>query len=170
MTVPVARAAVGEGRFSPRCLSEDERIVIADMLRAGSTLCAIARHLARSPATISREVRRNRDARTGKYHPFRAQRRATVRRARSKEGKVRRDLELKTYIQQRSARHALHRPRHAHPSAARRHRRPPGAPPLGRRPHRRSAQPLSHRHPRRPHHPLHGAPAPARRARLRTCP
>lgn len=90
-----------DGAISPRFLSEDERIVIADMLRAGASLRAIARELKRSPATISREVRRNRDARTGKYHPFRAQRRAAVRRARSKEGKVRRDPELKTYIQQR---------------------------------------------------------------------
>ncbi|GAA4979129.1 IS30 family transposase [Nonomuraea thailandensis] len=87
--------------ISPRFLSEDERIVIADMLRAGASLRAISRELKRSPDTISREVRRNRDERTGKYHPFRAQRRAAVRRARSKEGKVRRDPELKTYIQQR---------------------------------------------------------------------
>ncbi|MFC9978162.1 IS30 family transposase [Spirillospora sp. NPDC127200] len=89
------------GAISPRFLSEDERIVIADMLRTGASLRAIARELERSPATISREVRRNSDERTGKYHPFRAERRAAVRRARSKEGKVRRDPELKTYIQQR---------------------------------------------------------------------
>jgi transposase, IS30 family len=63
------------GAISLRFLSEDERIVIADMLRAGASLRAIARELKRSPATISREVRRNRDLRTGKYHPFRAQRR-----------------------------------------------------------------------------------------------
>jgi transposase, IS30 family len=46
-------------------------------------------------------VRRNRDPRTGKYHPFQAQRRAAVRRARSREGKLRRDPELKEFIQQR---------------------------------------------------------------------
>ncbi|MEU9347696.1 hypothetical protein AB0D74_41525 [Streptomyces sp. NPDC048278] len=45
---------------SPRCLSEDERIVIADLLRA----------------------------------------RKSVRRARSEEGKIRRDPELKEFIQQ----------------------------------------------------------------------
>ncbi|WP_344982022.1 IS30 family transposase [Streptosporangium fragile] len=90
-----------DGAISPRFLSEDERIAIADMLRTGASLRAIARELQRSPATISREVRRNRDPSTGTYHPFRAQRRATVRRARSKEGKVRRDSELKTYIQLR---------------------------------------------------------------------
>lgn len=51
-------------------LSEDERIVIGDALRAGKSLRAIARELGRSPATISREVSRNRHPRTGKYHPF----------------------------------------------------------------------------------------------------
>ncbi|XDO63887.1 IS30 family transposase [Streptomyces sp. RLB1-33] len=78
-----------------------ERLVIADLLRSGNSLRAIARELGRSPATISREVRRNSDPRTGKYHPFQAQRRAAVRRARSKDGKMRRDPELKEFIQQR---------------------------------------------------------------------
>ncbi|WP_331773245.1 IS30 family transposase [Embleya sp. NBC_00888] len=86
---------------SDRFLAEDERLVIADLLRSGNSLRAIARELGRSPATISREVRRNSDPRTGKYHPYQAQRRAAVRRARSKEGKIRRDPELKEFIQQR---------------------------------------------------------------------
>ncbi|MER6958223.1 IS30 family transposase [Streptomyces sp. NPDC000618] len=90
------------GAGSPRFLSEDERIVIADLLRARKSLRAVARELGRDPATISREVRRNRDprTRTGKYHPFQAQRRAAVRRARSKEGKIRCDPELKEFVQQ----------------------------------------------------------------------
>nr|WP_318658053.1 helix-turn-helix domain-containing protein [Streptomyces dioscori] len=91
------------GAGSPRFLSEDERIVIADLPRAKKSLHAIARELGRTPATISREVRRNRDPRTGKYHPFQAQRRAAVRRARSKEGKTGRDPELKEFIQQHLA-------------------------------------------------------------------
>ncbi|WSG16663.1 hypothetical protein OIE66_07090 [Nonomuraea sp. NBC_01738] len=44
-------------------------------------------------------VRRNRDPRTGAYHPFHAQRRAVVRRARAKDGKIQRDPELKQFIQ-----------------------------------------------------------------------
>ena len=54
--------------------SEDERIAIADMLRTGASLRAIERReLQRSPATISREVRRNRDEPTeGKYPPVHA--------------------------------------------------------------------------------------------------
>src|SRR5450631_1363834 len=43
---------------SPRYLSEDERIVIADLLRAGQTVRAIALELGRSPSTVSREIRR----------------------------------------------------------------------------------------------------------------
>jgi len=46
---------------SERFLSEDERIVVADLLRAKKSLRSIARELGRNPATISREVRRNRD-------------------------------------------------------------------------------------------------------------
>nr|WP_225993129.1 helix-turn-helix domain-containing protein [Actinomadura rudentiformis] len=87
-------------RISARFLSEDERIVIAEMLHANNSLRAIAKKLGRAPSTISREVRRNRDPRTGKYSPFHAQRRAAVRRARSKDGKIRRDPELQTFIQQ----------------------------------------------------------------------
>jgi len=85
----------------PRYLSGDERITIAHGLRAKKSLRVIARELGWEPATISRGVRRNRDPRTGKYHPFQAQWRAAVRRARSKDGKIRRDPELKEFIQQR---------------------------------------------------------------------
>ncbi|MFG2502268.1 helix-turn-helix domain-containing protein [Streptomyces sp. NPDC048441] len=75
---------------SDRFLAEDERLVIADLPRSGNALHAIARELGRSAATISREVGRNSDPRAGKYHPFQAQRPTAVRRARSKEGKIRR--------------------------------------------------------------------------------
>lgn len=85
--------------ISARFLSEDERIVIAEMLQARSSLRTIAKKLGRAPSTVSREVRRNRDSRSGKYRPFHAQRRAAVRRARSKDGKIKRDPELKTFIQ-----------------------------------------------------------------------
>src|SRR3954453_14324712 len=46
---------------SPRYLSQAERIAIADGLARGATVRAIARELGRSPSTISREIRRNRD-------------------------------------------------------------------------------------------------------------
>ena len=51
-----------DGSWSPRYLSEDERVVIADLHRQGLGVRAIAAGLGRSPATISRELRGNRDA------------------------------------------------------------------------------------------------------------
>ena len=44
---------------SPRYLSEQERIVIADLLCAKMTVRGITERLGRSPSTISREIRRN---------------------------------------------------------------------------------------------------------------
>ncbi|MEU9764086.1 IS30 family transposase [Streptomyces sp. NPDC047987] len=87
------------GEVSDRFLSQDERIQIADLLCAGHSLRSIARQLGRSPSTISRELNRNRNAATGAYTPFHAQRRAIARRARSKEGKLGRDPELKEFVQ-----------------------------------------------------------------------
>ncbi len=75
--------------ISARFLSEDERITIADLLRMGKTVRAIARELDRSAATISREIRRDADPGKGVCHPHRARQRAVVRRARSGEGKRR---------------------------------------------------------------------------------
>jgi IS30 family transposase len=86
---------------SSRFLSEDERMRIADLLHAGNSIRAIARQLDRSPATISREVRRNRDPKSEVYHPHQAERQATLRRARSKAGKLRRNPQLAELVQQR---------------------------------------------------------------------
>jgi hypothetical protein len=63
-------------------LSEDERVRIADLERQGLGVRAIAAGLDRSPATISRELRRNRDPDSGQYRPFTAQRLAVGQRAR----------------------------------------------------------------------------------------
>ncbi|GAB2981311.1 IS30 family transposase [Amycolatopsis acidiphila] len=87
--------------ISSRFLSEDERVSIADLLLAGHSIRQIARQLKRDPGTISREIRRNRDPKTENYRPHQAERRAQVRRARSKEGKLRRNTELREYVQQR---------------------------------------------------------------------
>ena len=49
--------------ISERYLSEDDRVAIADLRGAGFGVRAIAAQLGRSPSTVSRELRRNRDPR-----------------------------------------------------------------------------------------------------------
>lgn len=68
-------------QISARYLSEEERITIADLRRAGATVRAIAAELRRSPSTISRELRRNLDP-AGRYRPSSAHRAAVQRRRR----------------------------------------------------------------------------------------
>jgi Helix-turn-helix domain len=53
--------AAGKPEISARYLSEDERVRIADLHRAGHAVRAIATEVSRSPGTVSRELRRNRD-------------------------------------------------------------------------------------------------------------
>lgn len=74
-------------QISPRYLSQDERIEIADLRRAGLSTRAIGERLGRAPSTISRELRRNAPAGHG-YQPFDAHRRATARRARQHPRRV----------------------------------------------------------------------------------
>ena len=96
---PVTSAPKSE--ISPRYLSEDERVTIADLHRRGCTVRAIASELGRSPATVSRELRRNLDQASGQYRPFTAQRLAAGRRARPGRGKLVRDPVLQQFVQQR---------------------------------------------------------------------
>jgi len=63
---------------SPRYLSEDERIRIADLRAAGLTVRGIAVLLARAPSTISREIARNSDP-DGRYRPHHAEHAARLR-------------------------------------------------------------------------------------------
>jgi transposase, IS30 family len=92
---------MGQREISARYLSEDERVRIADLRRAGAGVRAIAGKLDRSPSTISRELRRNRDPACGQYRPFTAQRMAARRRARPGAGRLARDCELRTLVQER---------------------------------------------------------------------
>ena len=82
---PLDSLAVRE--ISPRYLSQDERIQIADLRRAGLSMRVIADQLGRAPSTISRELRRNAGTQSG-YQPFEAHRRATARRARHHRRRV----------------------------------------------------------------------------------
>jgi IS30 family transposase len=63
---------------SPRYLSEQERIQIADLLAAKMSVRRIAEQLGRAPSTISREIRRNSDP-GGRYRPHQAEQAARRR-------------------------------------------------------------------------------------------
>lgn len=93
---PVINAGA-EKPISARYLSEDERVAIADLRHAKLGVRAIATELGRSPSTISRELRRNRDSR-GQYRPFTAHRMAAERRARPGRGKIVRDAVLRAVV------------------------------------------------------------------------
>jgi transposase, IS30 family len=76
-----------EAPISPRFLSEDERVRIADLRKAGRTIREVATTLGRSPSTVSRELRRNSGS-TGVYRPFHAHKLARTRRSRVRPGKI----------------------------------------------------------------------------------
>ena len=84
--------------ISPRYLSEEERILIGDLLAAGHTQRSVAAQLRRSPSTISREIRRNISS-AGNYRPFGAHRKALARRPRPRSGKLAHDNDLRDFVQ-----------------------------------------------------------------------
>src|SRR5664280_936344 len=87
--------------ISARYMSEDERVRIADLHRAGHGVRAIAISVERSAATVSRELRRHTDPASGQYRPFTAQRLAIERRARPGRGKLANDPALRQFVQDR---------------------------------------------------------------------
>ncbi|GEO97450.1 IS30 family transposase [Kocuria turfanensis] len=88
--------------ISARFLSQEERLMIADELRAGTSLRGIAALLGRAPSTISREVRRNHGGLTA-YRPFTAEQLARHRRRRHHRLKVEADAQLGGWVAARLA-------------------------------------------------------------------
>lgn len=76
-----------ERTIAARFLSADERVEIADRLRAGQSIRAIAAALRRAPSTVSREIRRHGHV-DGIYRPFEAQRVAAQKRRRPRPRRV----------------------------------------------------------------------------------
>lgn len=75
-------------KIHARYLSQAERIQIADRLRLGDGVRAIARMLGRDPGTVSREIERNSNPGTGSYEPYRAQQSSTDQLKRPKPKKT----------------------------------------------------------------------------------
>ena len=87
-----------ESVVSARFLSEDERVVIGDLIKAGCSIRNIAAQLGRAPSTVSRELRRNVGI-TGRYRPFHAHKLARTRRTRVRPGKIAVNPVLRNHIQ-----------------------------------------------------------------------
>ena len=83
---------------SPRYLAEQERVLIADLLAAKTTIRGIAAELGRAPSTISREIRRNRDP-DGRYRPHHAEHAARLRACKPRQRRVAIDRLLADVVQ-----------------------------------------------------------------------
>ena len=83
---------------SPRYLSEHERIKIADLLAAKTTVRGVAEQLGRAPSTISREIRRNSDP-DGRYRPHRAEHAARCRACKPRKRRIAVDTVLAEAVQ-----------------------------------------------------------------------
>jgi IS30 family transposase len=87
--------------YSPRFLSRDERYELARLRDAGLSMRKIAEAVGRDPATISRELARNKNERTGRYEPERAHRLAHQRQRRPKARRLVSDARLRAWVQAR---------------------------------------------------------------------
>jgi IS30 family transposase len=86
--------------YSDRYLDRDERYELARLKDTGLAQAEIGRRMGRSASTISRELARNRDARTGQYQPERAHALAWQRQRRPKSSKLARYPLLRAEVQQ----------------------------------------------------------------------
>ncbi|MDX6230696.1 MAG: transposase, family [Frankiales bacterium] len=84
--------------ISARYVSEEERVVLADLACTNATVTAIAAEMGRSTSTISRELRRNA---SGAYGAHEAHRLAAERRRRTRPRRVALDVELRQFVQHR---------------------------------------------------------------------
>jgi len=85
--------------YSARYLDREERYEIARLREAGLSMRQVAVRTGRSPSTISRELARNADPRTGGYLPERAHWLAWERQRRPKRSKLARDPVLRARVQ-----------------------------------------------------------------------
>jgi IS30 family transposase len=86
--------------YSDRYLDRDERYELARLTDAGVSQAEIGRRMGRSASTISRELSRNRDRRTGEYQPERAHTLAWQRQRRPKVSKLGGNAVLRAVVQQ----------------------------------------------------------------------
>jgi IS30 family transposase len=89
-----------DAEYDGRYLSPEERYEIARLDDTGVSMRKIAERLGRAPSTISRELARNRDPRTGHYLPETAHTMAWQRQRRPKPSKLAQNPALREAVQQ----------------------------------------------------------------------
>ncbi|MFC1232250.1 IS30 family transposase [Streptomyces sp. Sce081] len=92
--------APDQGPISPRFLTQDDRIAIADGLHAKRSVKEIAASIGKSFQTVYREIKRNSKP-DGSYQPWWAHNQALLRRQRPKEEKIRSSEPLRTVIREK---------------------------------------------------------------------
>jgi len=85
--------------YSARYLDRDERYEIARLREAGLSVRQVAARTGRSPSTVSRELARNGDPRTGGYMPERAHQLAWQRQRRPKPSRLAGNPALRSAVQ-----------------------------------------------------------------------
>jgi IS30 family transposase len=85
--------------YSARYLDREERYELARLLELGLSKRQVAVRMGRSVSTITRELDRNKDPRTGAYQPERAHRLAWERQRRPKPSKLSRSPALRAEVQ-----------------------------------------------------------------------
>jgi IS30 family transposase len=88
------------GPVSPRFLSQDDRISIADGLQAGHGVKQIAAGIGKSFQSVYREIKRNSKP-DGRYQPWWAHNQALLRRRRPRPEKIRSNVELRAEVNAR---------------------------------------------------------------------
>ena len=102
--IDAGRVSFVEAPISPRYLSQDDRIEIADGLARGEPVKQIAARIGKSYQTVYRELARNRKV-DGRYQPWFAHNQAHLRRRRSKPRRFAVDAELREVVAGKLAKH-----------------------------------------------------------------
>jgi len=93
----ITTTATSVNRYSPRYLSEGERVRLDDLRRERRTMREIALLKGRSPSAISRELARGADA-SGRHRPFEARRRALGRRRLHRPSRQAKEAALRGWV------------------------------------------------------------------------
>ncbi|MFG2480880.1 IS30 family transposase [Streptomyces fagopyri] len=94
------RMIIPDTPVSPRFLTQDDRIAIADGLRAGKAPASIAAAIGKGISTVYREIGRGKKD-DGSYDPWWAQNQALLRRKRPKTEKIRDHAPLRIVIREK---------------------------------------------------------------------